>query len=247
MRAAASRRLLLRQHAATTFRRGRTAGITGTHGFSATRNDAKSEPLRLHIIRQRVRLSGELLRTRGVRILPPPARRGGVPQFSSLVVPVHKSGQYGDTNMNKFLMLLAVAAARGEHHRLRLLRQLLPPRRPGRVCSARSPPARPLPPTPAACRRRPPTATHQQPWHPLRVGNVRDDGIKKSAYLRTAIGSRDFMENRCAYFFFPSSSPVSSTARNAFCGMSTWPIDFIRFLPSFCFSQSLRLRVMSPP
>ena len=43
------------------------------------------------------------------------------------------------------------------------------------------------------------------------------------------------------------SSPVSSTARNAFCGMSTWPIDFIRFLPSFCFSHNLRLRLMSPP
>ena len=50
-----------------------------------------------------------------------------------------------------------------------------------------------------------------------------------------------------AHFFFPSSSPVSSTARNAFWGMSTEPIDFIRFLPSFCFSHSLRLRVMSPP
>ena len=30
-------------------------------------------------------------------------------------------------------------------------------------------------------------------------------------------------------------------------GTSTRPIDFIFFLPSFCFSSSLRLRVMSPP
>ena len=30
-------------------------------------------------------------------------------------------------------------------------------------------------------------------------------------------------------------------------GTSTRPMDFIRFLPSFCFSSSLRLRVMSPP
>ncbi len=30
-------------------------------------------------------------------------------------------------------------------------------------------------------------------------------------------------------------------------GMSTLPIDFMRFLPAFCFSSSLRLRVMSPP
>ena len=40
---------------------------------------------------------------------------------------------------------------------------------------------------------------------------------------------------------------VFSTAMNASCGMFTRPIDFIRFLPSFCFSSSLRLREMSPP
>ena len=33
----------------------------------------------------------------------------------------------------------------------------------------------------------------------------------------------------------------------ASCGMETFPISFIRFLPSFCLSSSLRLRVMSPP
>jgi len=38
-----------------------------------------------------------------------------------------------------------------------------------------------------------------------------------------------------------------STARKASCGMSTWPTRFMRFLPSFCFSRSLRLREMSPP
>ena len=43
------------------------------------------------------------------------------------------------------------------------------------------------------------------------------------------------------------SSPSSSTARNASCGTSTRPTCFIRFLPSFCFSSSFRLRVMSPP
>ena len=40
---------------------------------------------------------------------------------------------------------------------------------------------------------------------------------------------------------------VDSAATNASCGTSTRPIVFIRFLPSFCFSSSLRLRVMSPP
>src|SRR5713226_8843302 len=49
---------------------------------------------------------------------------------------------------------------------------------------------------------------------------------------------------------YHSSSPVEvtlRTARKASWGMSTWPTRFMRFFPSFCFSRSLRLRVMSPP
>ena len=38
-----------------------------------------------------------------------------------------------------------------------------------------------------------------------------------------------------------------SAAMKASWGTSTRPTIFIRFLPSFCFSRSLRLRVMSPP
>jgi hypothetical protein len=38
-----------------------------------------------------------------------------------------------------------------------------------------------------------------------------------------------------------------STAKNADWGIITFPTIFIRFLPFFCFSRSLRLRVMSPP
>ena len=38
-----------------------------------------------------------------------------------------------------------------------------------------------------------------------------------------------------------------STAKNADCGIITLPTIFILFLPFFCFSSSLRLRVMSPP
>ena len=41
--------------------------------------------------------------------------------------------------------------------------------------------------------------------------------------------------------------PMLSTARNASCGTSTPPTCFMRFLPFFCFSSSLRLREMSPP
>ena len=33
----------------------------------------------------------------------------------------------------------------------------------------------------------------------------------------------------------------------ASCGTSTLPMCFMRFLPGFCFSRSLRLREMSPP
>ncbi len=43
------------------------------------------------------------------------------------------------------------------------------------------------------------------------------------------------------------SLSIDSTARKASCGISTLPTAFIRFLPSFCFSSSLRLREMSPP
>jgi hypothetical protein len=43
------------------------------------------------------------------------------------------------------------------------------------------------------------------------------------------------------------SLPDSSTAMKAFCGISTEPIDFIRFFPSFCLAQSFFFREISPP
>jgi len=50
------------------------------------------------------------------------------------------------------------------------------------------------------------------------------------------------------YFVFLSpDSSVERAAMKASWGTSTRPTIFIRFLPSFCFSSSLRLRVMSPP
>ena len=49
------------------------------------------------------------------------------------------------------------------------------------------------------------------------------------------------------YFFSLLSVSPESAAMNASWGTSTRPTIFMRFLPSFCFSSSLRLRVMSPP
>lgn len=51
------------------------------------------------------------------------------------------------------------------------------------------------------------------------------------------------------YFLALSTALLSdeSAAMKASWGTSTRPTIFIRFLPSFCFSSSLRLRLMSPP
>ena len=42
-------------------------------------------------------------------------------------------------------------------------------------------------------------------------------------------------------------SSTCNIAKKASWGTSTDPICFMRFLPAFCFSRSLRLRLMSPP
>ena len=49
------------------------------------------------------------------------------------------------------------------------------------------------------------------------------------------------------HFLEAVDSLVESAATKASWGTSTRPTIFIRFLPSFCFSSSFRLRVMSPP
>jgi hypothetical protein len=56
-------------------------------------------------------------------------------------------------------------------------------------------------------------------------------------------------KNREQWAYSSSTLPPAtfSTARNASCGISTRPTRFMRFLPSFCFSKSFRLREMSPP
>ena len=52
---------------------------------------------------------------------------------------------------------------------------------------------------------------------------------------------------RAGHFLEAVDSLVESAATKASWGTSTRPTIFIRFLPSFCFSSSFRLRVMSPP
>src|SRR5699024_10793579 len=47
--------------------------------------------------------------------------------------------------------------------------------------------------------------------------------------------------------FGMSPSSAESSPRNASCGTWTHLMSFMRSLPSFCFSMTLRLREMSPP
>jgi len=72
-----------------------------------------------------------------------------------------------------------------------------------------------------------------------------DDGGKTSFRRDICVGKRH--PPASCKILEDYSSPTLRTARKASCGMSTLPIRFMRFLPSFCFSRSLRLRLMSPP
>ena len=72
-------------------------------------------------------------------------------------------------------------------------------------------------------------------------GKQRD---RKAGDSAGVIGETLAAERLRAAYFLPSSS---STARKASWGTSILPTCFIRLLPVFCFSSSLRLRVTSPP
>jgi hypothetical protein len=61
----------------------------------------------------------------------------------------------------------------------------------------------------------------------------------RAAYGRTAVATGGRRSGQL--------SPMRRAAMKADCGMSTWPNWRIRFLPSFCFSNSLRFLVTSPP
>ncbi len=84
-------------------------------------------------------------------------------------------------------------------------------------------------------------------------GSVRVVDVPKGERtIRTCSAGNEEREVTCcrpsSYFLlFSPESEVESAAMNASCGTSTRPTIFMRFLPSFCFSRSLRFRVMSPP
>jgi hypothetical protein len=66
-------------------------------------------------------------------------------------------------------------------------------------------------------------------------------GLRYAAYrwiFQRVLPTRDQVQRYTSTF---------SAAINASCGMSTLPNWRMRFLPFFCFSRSLRLRVISPP
>ena len=92
-----------------------------------------------------------------------------------------------------------------------------------------------------------------------RIGGCRLCRVPRCRGFRAAVGraceARRFHSSGAkrrashALLKFDAGQPSlsSSTDRNASCEISTLPICFIRFLPSFCFSSSFRLRETSPP
>ena len=82
--------------------------------------------------------------------------------------------------------------------------------------------------------------------HPRREGWA-DDGLVVLGMLRHHSTVDGGCDGGRAYFLALSPASLERAAMKASWGTSTRPTIFIRFLPSFCFSSSLRLRVMSPP
>src|SRR5450759_954674 len=83
---------------------------------------------------------------------------------------------------------------------------------------------------------------------PLHLGT--EPALAPDERDRSALEGRNLALHGKNYFLVrspPDAASLESAAMKASCGTSTRPTIFIRFLPSFCFSSSLRLREMSPP
>ena len=87
-----------------------------------------------------------------------------------------------------------------------------------------------------------------------RYGVSRADGLSRRPFSWGKKGKALFprlspflTKKRRIFSYLPPSSPTLRAARKASWGSSTLPMRFMRFLPSFCFSRSFLLRVMSPP
>ena len=84
------------------------------------------------------------------------------------------------------------------------------------------------------------------------VGLVGESGCGKTTLGRAVLrllpptSGKVLFEGTDLVVLSPRRLPCN-TARKASCGISTEPTCFIRFFPSFCFSNSLRLREISPP
>ena len=72
-------------------------------------------------------------------------------------------------------------------------------------------------------------------------GGAGGSGIAGPKRVRSAITTPRYLLSIHCYL------SICSTARKASCGISTRPTCFMRFLPSFCFSNSFFLRETSPP
>ena len=116
---------------------------------------------------------------------------------------------------------------------------------------------RPIPPRAALCQPRRSQQSKSRLWRPTRTSSIHHSTFvighsnprRRSAWVDEPTSSPPCLCASCLDPSVPSShsSDVSSTAMNALCGMVTFPTCFMRFLPSFCFSRSLRFRVTSPP
>ncbi len=92
------------------------------------------------------------------------------------------------------------------------------------------------------------TPTQSDPTHAYGLVAPKRD---EPALCPSSRGDGGRLPRNGACYFLPLPEPafssLDSTAMKASCGTSTEPTIFIRFLPSFCFSSSFRLREMSPP